>query len=286
MNNDVPQTNRIALAPNDLGYYYDPHVEAGLHGAIRLSQEVLRHCRCGGKSPFMIMDSARGEPVWCPCYPFRMKRYHIDKYIQKSGIPARFRFKFLQDFKERYNNGQPIPGARLLKSYFSTLIDNIHEKKESIKGFYFWGKPGRGKTYFAYILLNELIFQFVKPGKFISLSKSFQELRHTFDEGSETQGQAMPMIDMLSHVPFLVIDDFGVQRNTEWELEILYNLIDARCANRRLTFVTTNQKVDDLKELAQGRIYSRFLEMCRIIEVSGHDFRELGNPKDQWISPC
>jgi len=80
-----------------------------------------------------------------------------------------------------------------------------------------------------------------------------------------------------------VIDDFGVQRNTEWEMEILYNLIDARYANRRLTFVTTNQKADELKELAQGRIYSRFLEMCHIIHVDGYDFRELGNPEERWI---
>ena len=88
------------------------------------------------------------------------------------------------------------------------------------------------------------------------------------------------MIDVLSNVPYLVIDDFGVQRNTEWEMEILYNLIDSRYANRRLTFVTTNQKVDELKDLAQGRIYSRFLEMCHIIHVTGEDFRELGN---KWI---
>ena len=28
-------------------------------------------------------------------------------------------------------------------------------------------------------------------------------------------------------------------------MEILYNLIDARYANRRMTFVTTNQKIDE-----------------------------------------
>lgn len=182
----------------------------------------------------------------------------------------------------QYDNGQDIPAARRLKAVF--LRDYIESKKESTKGLYLWGEPGRGKTYFAYILLNELIFRFVKPGKFISLSKSFHEIRRTFDESSDTHGQAMPMIDVLSNVPYLVIDDFGVQRNTEWEMEILYNLIDARYANRRLTFVTTNQKVDELKDLAQGRIYSRFLEMCHIIHVDGHDFRELGNPQGSAIS--
>ena len=286
MNNNSPQrTSPISLPPNDPGYYYDPQVEVGLHGEIKLSPEVLKQCQCGGKSPFMTLDPTSGEPTWCPCHSFRMKKYHINQYIKKSGIPAPFRFKFLSDFKEHYDTGKSIPEARQLKSYFSTLVDNIHNNKESIKGFYLWGAPGRGKTFFSYVLLNQLIFQFVKPGKFISLSKSFQELRHTFDEGSVNEGELLPMIEMLSNVPFLVIDDFGVQRNTEWEMEILYNLIDARYSNRRLTFVTTNQKVDELKELAQGRIYSRFLEMCYIVHVSGHDFREMGNPEDKWIGP-
>ena len=210
---------------------------------------------------------------------------HIDKYIRQSGIPAPFRFKFLQDFKEEYDNGEPIPGVGWLKAYFTTILDNIQSNKKSIKGLYLWGKTGRGKTYFSYVLLNELIFRFVKPGKFISLSKSFHELRHTFDESSETHGQAVPMIDVLSNIPYLVIDDFGVQRNTEWELEILYNLIDARYAHQRLTFVTTNQRVDELKDLVEGRIYSRLLDMCHIIQVIGHDFRELGNPEEKWINP-
>jgi DNA replication protein DnaC len=287
MNNNSQQTalnKPIPLPAHDLGYYYDPKVEAGLHGSVKLSPEVEKYCQCKGKSPFMVYDPIRGEPTWCPCKPFRTKVYQISQYIKRSGIPAPFRYKFLSDFQERYENGQPIPGANQIKLRLHTLIDDIHNGKESLKGFYLWGKPGGGKTYFSYVMLNELIFKFVKPGKFISLSKSFQELRHTFDEGSETQGQAMTMIEMLSNVPYLVIDDFGVQRNTEWEMEILYNLIDARYANRRLTFVTTNQKIDELKQLAQGRIYSRFLEMCYIIQVIAPDFREMGNPEEKWVN--
>ena len=90
----------------------------GLHGKIKLSPKVLKHCQCDGKSPFMILDAKTGEPTWCPCYPFRMRKKHIDKYIRQSGIPAPFRFKFLQDFKEEYDNGEPIPGVGMAQSLF------------------------------------------------------------------------------------------------------------------------------------------------------------------------
>ncbi len=31
---------RVNLSPNDPGYYYDPNVEAGQHGEVRLSPVV------------------------------------------------------------------------------------------------------------------------------------------------------------------------------------------------------------------------------------------------------
>ncbi len=297
MNNNSPPDikNSLLLPDHDLGYWYDRQVVAGLHGEIKLSPNVQQHCRCGGKPPFMILNAQSGEPTWCPCRLYRKKIAQIDHYIKRSGIPAPFRYKYLDDFKKHYEDGQPIPGAEQLEHFFYSLIDGIRNSERAnmisqdpgnshkiTKGFYLWGSPGNGKTYFSYVILNELIFKFVKPGKFISLSKSFQELRHTFDEESITYGQAVPIMEMLSSVPFLVIDDFGVQRNTEWELEMLYNLIDGRYANQRLTFVTTNQNITDLKELAQGRIYSRLLEMCRIIHCAAPDYREKNNPKDKW----
>lgn len=281
----------MALPDHDLGYFYDPNVVAGLHGEIKLSPTVEKHCQCGGKSPFMIFNAQIGEPTWCPCRPFRKKISQINQFMKRSGIPAPFRYKFLTDYKEQYENGQPIPGAGQLKLRFLTLLDAIQtaethhnqDAQKPPKGFYFWGKPGTGKTFFSYVALTELIFKFAKPGKFISLSKSFQELRHTFDEESVTHGQAVPIMEMLSSVPYLVIDDFGVQRNTEWELEMLYNLVDGRYANRRLTFVTTNQNITELKDIAQGRIYSRLLEMCYVIHFNATDYREMGNPEHKWI---
>ena len=40
-------------------------------------------------------------------------------------------------------------------------------------------------------------------------------------------------------MPYLVLDDFGIQRGTEWEIEMLYDLVDARYGDQRFTVVTT-----------------------------------------------
>lgn len=277
---------RIELPRSDPGYFYDPRVTAGLHGEIRLSPRVERHCRCGGKPPYQTFQRPDARPTWCPCRRYRMKTHDINRLIGNSGIPGPFRYKFLDDFYESYD-GKPIGGAKQLKRQLRSLIEKARDSNASpdkdaqavavqpMRGYFLTGKPGVGKTYFSYVALNELIFHSGRPGRFISLSKAFfQTLRFAFDENSPMHGKSETFLRTLGNVPFLVIDDFGVQRNTEWELEMLYNLVDTRYANRRFTIVTTNQDIENVKDLAEGRLYSRFIEMCYVIRIKASDFRE------------
>ena len=71
----------------------------------------------------------------------------------------------------------------------------------------------------------------------------------------------------------LLLDDFGVQRDTPWEQEMLYDLIDARYGGEKFTIVTTNQGLPEVQQLFGGRIYSRLAEMCHLLEMDGMDYR-------------
>ncbi len=274
----------VELPPGDLGYVYDPHVVVGSHGEIKVSPAVQHACTCGGKPPYQVFERPDAEPTWCRCRPYRVRIRQIERFIAESGIPDPFQYKFLDSFQDTHE-GKLIQGAHLLKQHLSTLVEKAQNRETTarsttdsapqLRGYFFWGKPGVGKTFFSYIALNELMFRSARPGRFISLSKEFfQTLRFAFEEKSPMHGQSEMFLKTLYNVPFLVIDDFGVQRNTEWEMEMLYNLVDSRYAHRRFTIITTNQNVDKTKELAEGRLYSRFVEMCYIIHIQAPDYRE------------
>lgn len=84
-------------------------------------------------------------------------------------------------------------------------------------------------------------------------------------------------IDKLCRYPLLIIDDFGMERGTEYALEQIYNIVDSRYRSRKPLIVTTNLSLTELQnpqDTAHARIYDRVLEMCLPILFTGENFRK------------
>lgn len=56
------------------------------------------------------------------------------------------------------------------------------------------------------------------------------------------------VIDRLCSYPLLIIDDFGIERETDYTLEQIYNIVDSRYRNQRPLIVTTNLALGELKD--------------------------------------
>jgi DNA replication protein DnaC len=81
----------------------------------------------------------------------------------------------------------------------------------------------------------------------------------------------------LSRFQLLTIDDLGVERGTDTMNEMVYAIIDSRYRSGLPLIVTTNTTSAELKnptDIHKARIYSRLLEMCIPIEVTGCDRRK------------
>ena len=89
-------------------------------------------------------------------------------------------------------------------------------------------------------------------------------------------------------LPVLVIDELGKGRGSEWELGVLDELISKRYNAHRTTLFTTNYGLESsaksteaskgfesLQERVGSRIYSRLIEMCKPIRISGRDYRKV-----------
>ena len=54
-------------------------------------------------------------------------------------------------------------------------------------------------------------------------------------------------IARLCSFPLLILDDFGMERGTEYGLEQVYNVIDSRYRSRKPLIVTTNLTLEELQ---------------------------------------
>jgi DNA replication protein DnaC len=82
----------------------------------------------------------------------------------------------------------------------------------------------------------------------------------------------------------LVIDDFGVERGTEYSLERAYEVIDTRVRSGKPLIITTNLSVADVineEAIGRRRIYDRILEGCVPLTVTGSSFRKDKAVKNQ-----
>lgn len=220
-------------------------------------------CRCGGAEPYFYYDDGV-KP--CPCRATRMKIKLINQIYRRCGIDRKYRWRFLNEFEAR---------NKLTETAKHAAYDIIRHFPDVKKGLYLWGTPGTGKTLLSTIILTELITRHAVEGRFVKISRNFfNRLRATFVEGSEHYGTASEIEREMAEVDILVIDDFGTQRDSPWEQETLYNLVDARYEAEKFTVFTSNNNPSQaLKDISDGRVLSRIREMCRLVEIQGPDYR-------------
>lgn len=79
----------------------------------------------------------------------------------------------------------------------------------------------------------------------------------------------------LASVPVLVVDDLGVQKDSEHALTVLYEIFDRRDMDlRHGLIITSNLSMKDMAaKMGDDRIPSRIAGMCDVIELKGKDRR-------------
>lgn len=157
----------------------------------------------------------------------------------------------------------------------SEIGERVCELVEGGRGAYLWGEPGRGKTWAAAHAVRVAVERSRgarTPAKLMSTKGLLDQIKAGFDRRSDSDALAMA-----ERVPLLALDDLGAERPTDWAIETLTGLIDARTAEGLPTIVTSNYSLGQLRGLWGGmpgaRIASRLGGACERIEVTGPDRR-------------
>ena len=149
------------------------------------------------------------------------------------------------------------------------FVRDIDKQLDAGRGLWFMGPVGTGKTTLA-MLVSKAALKAGRSVAIYSLPRLLNEIR----DGYRAERSHVDLLDRLAAVDLLHLDDVGAERTTDWVLEELYSIVNARYEDNRSIVITTN--LDDrqaLREQITERTVSRLTEMCDELPVEGHDRR-------------
>ena len=147
---------------------------------------------------------------------------------------------------------------------------SIDEQLNAGRGLWFMGPVGTGKTTLA-MLVSKAALEAGRSVAIYSLPRLLNEIRDTH----RAERSHIDLLDRLTAVDLLHIDDVGAERKNEWVLEELYSIVNARYEEERSMVITTNIRDDrELCEQISERTVSRLMEMCDQVPLSGTDQRQ------------
>ncbi len=205
-----------------------------------------------------LVDERLREASECRCMPEQRARRMAGQL--RARIPREYR-----DASFEHSNVATMPrdAVRVVRSY----VDALPERLTAGDGLWISGGVGAGKTWLAMLVARYAIEQGQSVAVY-SVPRLLSEIRRTYDgEGVST----LDLLDQLTSVSLLVLDDVGTERSNPWVLEQLYTIINERWQEQRSIVLTTNLDHDAMQEQIGERTVSRLEGMCEAILVDTPD---------------
>jgi DNA replication protein DnaC len=276
MSSDKQDTNVVSIAKN--------REAARSRDNEKVGEAVCPICFATGTR----LEAGKGAVI-CEC----RRTNSSSRALEAARIPPRFR-------QCSFHNYSPKHESQYFAHSFAWRLVEDYPAVET--GLLFMGPVGVGKTHLAIAILRELIEKkgvaclFYESG---SLLKAIQDSYNPISQTSETR-----VLAPVYQAEVLVLDELGASVPTNWVRDTLYQIINTRYNNNRLTIFTTNyldeartpiesdseaanaprrsrkfsaeriQEMTTLEERIGTPLRSRLYEMCKKVMIEGEDFRK------------
>ncbi|MGH2941476.1 MAG: ATP-binding protein [Solirubrobacteraceae bacterium] len=215
---------------------------------------------CDGSG--FVIDEATNTARDCRC---RAQRVSRSRARSLSGvIPRKYRGVSF-DRPPVTEIAPPVTAA--VRRFVNRIDDNL----DAGRGLWFFGSVGTGKTTLA-MLVSRHALEAGRSVAIYSLPRLLAEIRTTF--GDDRSTSYVDLLDRLTAVDLLHLDDVGAEKTSDWVLEQLYAIVNARYEDERSVIITTNLERDELAGQINERTVSRLEEMCELLPLWGADARQ------------
>ena len=232
-----------------------------------LDEEGCLHCGiCGKRKQMKVSLMGFEHVVSCLCECEVKARQELDEKMQREEAQRQLYQRKSVGLRERRfwewkfeNDNESNQKILIARQY----VENWTNMKRKNVGLLLMGPVGTGKSFFAGCIANALLEQ----GERVMMTNFSRIL----NEMTSYQADKNQIIQNLVDYPLLIIDDLGIERNSEFALEQVYNVIDSRCESE---VMLTMQRKELLKKSA-----IRHAEYYGMVEVQDALYADSANKK-------
>lgn len=172
------------------------------------------------------------------------------KRIGASGVPPRFAAATLQTFQA--NTDQ----QRRVLEYAMAYVDDLESVVRTGRCLILVGGVGTGKTHLACAIARVAIERGY-CARFETVQRALRRIKDAWRAVDTTESS---VVDQFCQPDLLVLDEVGVQTGSDFEKNLIFDVINERYEQRRPTILLSNLDSDGVKQYLGPRVTDRLRE--------------------------
>lgn len=208
--------------------------------------------RVWSKCPECSREDAEREKAAQEAEARKARRLAWESKIGAAGIPERFQARTLDVFEAE------TPGQQHALEFAKDYAANFSQALKTGRCALFVGKPGTGKTHLAVGIGLRIMGAENRTVLFTTVMRAIRRVKDSWAKDSrETESQA---IAALTYPDLLILDEVGVQFGSDFERNIMFDVLNERYEKRRPTILLSNLSKDELVGFLGERVFDRMRE--------------------------
>jgi len=170
--------------------------------------------------------------------------------IGSAAIPERFKNRTLESYVAKTS------GQQKALAFATEYAENFDLVLKQGRSAIFVGKVGTGKTHLA-IGIALSIMQQQRSALFVTVQRLIRRVKDSWHTKEETESQ---VVDVFASPDLLVLDEVGVQFGSEFEKQVLFDVLNTRYENRKPSILLSNIPKEQLSDYLGERVTDRLRE--------------------------
>lgn len=179
--------------------------------------------------------------------------------LDRIGVPKRFHQKTLESYVPRCDASRKA--HRWVSDYAQDLRSHLADEgpvpdTSPGRSCLLLGRPGTGKSHLAIGVIRAITS--VGSAHFTTVQAAVRSIKDTWSKDSKVSETRA--LQTLTGPDLLVLDEVGIQFGSEFEANLLFDVLNDRYANERPTILLSNLDIDTVRQFLGERVMDRLRE--------------------------